>query len=587
MGRAEKYANIQDKYKEKEVEEKLSTTREIKFKDVQEKEPNYEDTAPISLEEYEEITKSMKVVSNETKEEEKENVSLEKHDDEERNSKPDEEKKDEDIYLTSSFKPFRKKFRLKKVFRVLFTLFFLVGIGFAIYFFLVKPGLEFLKNVQPIQIYYNSIDSVADYILNSMEEDAGTNKYSGDFDIEFKSNIEGYKEISNYTYGFSYGLDLKNKSAEDIFYVKYNNQKFGNYVYFKDDKTYIKYSNSEDIYDISTVAKTEDDVVYQLFNSIMDELEGQSVNDYRVVVDEFRNILKESITKDMVKASPDTIEVNGKSIKVIKNTISLDRKGLEDFDKKICDKVLENDNFLKSFMKVTGFTKEEVIEYFLDNDYKDDESLIVNIYTIKGTKFAGFDIESNGFRDYYVYLDNKDFEAHFNFTDEDAKCDKKEDCALDNQEIYDVVGKEKDNVLNVDIDYNKKEFAHLKIRTMNENKIDLHYELIEDKEIYSGDILFIKGDNSYHLDISFQNGSEYLNMNVNYSYSYKKDVAVFNEDKIVPYSKSAMDTASKAMAEDLDKNGILEGYLIWSELANGIIGELSDMIPEVSNNVVV
>ena len=137
--REKKFANILDDYPEEVVEEikeetqeKLSMTRELKFKELQDK-IDEEDivssvTEEVKLEEIdtpdETITLelSKKELKQKAKEEKKERKAMQ-----------------EDLYLTSSFKPLRKRFKLNKLFKFIFTLLLIIGALGALGYFVVWP----------------------------------------------------------------------------------------------------------------------------------------------------------------------------------------------------------------------------------------------------------------------------------------------------------------------------------------------------------------------------------------------------------------------------------------------------------------
>ena len=85
-----------------------------------------------------------------------------------------------------------------------------------------------------------------------------------------------------------------------------------------------------------------------------------------------------------------------------------DKEKIIKYEKEFNKILLNNKKYLEIEAKINGESFEEVKKSYKEtHDYKDDYSLSINIYTVKGNQFAGFDIEVNGFRNIYYYVDEK------------------------------------------------------------------------------------------------------------------------------------------------------------------------------------
>ena len=140
--REKKYANVLnddfsviEESKIADNEEKLSMTRELKFKDLQESIDNSRSKENIvngatDLGDTEEVVLSIKDY-NEIRDNEKD-IEDELNDEKKKEN-------NEDIYLTTSFKPFKKRFKLRKVFKFIFMLLLIVLIFVSLFFFIILP----------------------------------------------------------------------------------------------------------------------------------------------------------------------------------------------------------------------------------------------------------------------------------------------------------------------------------------------------------------------------------------------------------------------------------------------------------------
>ena len=168
-----------------EKEEKLSMTRELKFKELQDRIDEEESDKMIE----EAIKKSKKKVSTKdiTSELEQEidemlevetkkrgrrkkvevdsidefDLLLEKNNKkQEKNVKITKVTPEEDLYLTSSFKPLKKRLRAGKIFKFLFKLIFTIGVFGAFIYFVLLPLYKMLEDSKPRAIFENTLDYI-------------------------------------------------------------------------------------------------------------------------------------------------------------------------------------------------------------------------------------------------------------------------------------------------------------------------------------------------------------------------------------------------------------------------------------------
>lgn len=589
--REKKYANILDDYPEEveekikdnlekmselpfdEVEQKLSMTRELKFKELQEAidedekvEIEVEDAEDLSTTEEveipkEEVTPDMEEVKKEEAKEDTpriEKVAIQ----ETKEVEIKEEKKDninDDIYLTSSFKPFKKRFRLKKVFKVLFMLILLAAIGVSLTYFLIIPIYNKYQASKPKAIF----DASLTYVGEQLDKVVDLAWIDSDiFDVEmifdFDSNIEGMEALTAGSFGIRSIVNPEKKQYENSYFVMDDkNNKYGYsiiddgedlYYKFTSNDTYLKAEREEDIYDFSQI---EDFLNPELSNE-----------EYKYYIDTQIKILKEIITEDLLSSEKDEIEVNGKTISVMKNSLKLDKDKLKKLEKLYNEKVLDDEKLLKIEATLNDMTISEVKELYEEvSTYEDDYSLVINIYTIKGDRFAGFDIEEDGFRNIYYYTYDGNFEAHFNLT-EDEDCLTGKDCNLENQMIIDLVGTKKDDYTKVEIMLNDEDVGSLNVRSFNFEKVDFTYKLIISDVVFEGVITLDinKEKEEYGVGFSLEVNDEYVDMNIKINFDTDSKVNAVTIDNIEKYSDALFEKYYIELSDQLEENDLVDTF---------------------------
>ncbi len=565
MGREQKYANVLDDSSKKE--EELSKTRSLKNKDLYDKD-DFEHTAPISIDELKQL--------HETKQQELPPVV--------------EEEPKEDIYITSSFKPLKKRLKLKKTIKYVIVILILLLIGLGLFFFLLRPAYQYYLNSKPINVFYNSIDSISDYIIDELDEDlADKHSLYTNFEFKVNTNDKDISPIGGKTYGFTLGADTKNNSLEEFVYFKDNDKKYGRYYFEKDGKYYNMLSSDDVLYDVTDYVDKDDALpIYGVFKDYLKDISTINSSDTKKYIEAHRDFLKDFITKDMVSSKKDTIEVDGKNINVIRNTLKMDKKKLEEFDKEYYKKFLEDDELVRIACNLFGLTKEEYKDSYELEEYDDEDEFVINIYTIKGTQVVGFDIEQNGFTDIYVYTDDKDFEAHFNLTDDEDKCDGKKDCVKDNQLVYDIKGEYDKTTKSTEviIKLNKEDWLELNVKSFKKEKIEFDFvNYTSDEGTEKGSFLLTKEDDSYNLDLSAKMNDEYLNMTLSLTYSYDKKVADIDISNATEYSKTEWEESTRKFNEILRDKNISEGYVTWFNLYVTLVTDLTSEYDKLAENI--
>ncbi len=617
MGRAEKYADVVQKYEEEqealkakqevtetleedideEVEEKLSMTRELKFQEMQKK---LDDTVTVGdaeeivkLEEEDfdkDITSEIEIEQNALANTDTLEVETLDEDEEveEIVEPPKKEKKapqlvsskeikkvkneiEDDLYLTTSLKPFHKRFKLRKVFKVLFSIILFIVIILLIFFFGFKPLYNHLVNAKPRMVFDNTIDYVIDATKKEIEAFKFDNNivYS-DFNFNIDSNVERLGSLNSYSLGYRYGVDYANKKYQEDMYIKYNGEPYGVEYLENDNKAYLHMNPADNYVSLGNIDKlTAEDKYYSNTSDIMKK--GSSFLNQKalfVFLDKEGMIIKSLFEDSMFSKTSDEMDVNGESVKVTRNTLKLNAVEYRKVIKKFIEANLNDSDLMREIASLTNSTPEEVKKELtsrLDIDVKDNYELVFNIYTNIGNKVLGFDISENGFRIAYLYQKDNNYNLHLNVTkNKDCKDEKK--CENNEQRIIDVKGENKDNYTLIKIQYNGRDLATLNARSLKE-KIDFDYELYVGKETYRGTVVTtIKNENQTGpIDVSIKmKDDKYIIIKGEYSTRVINNFGNINSENVINESRAEAEIDN--YINKLSDKEIGEALLKWYDI---------------------
>lgn len=575
--REKKYAGILDEYVEEtkeiqeEAEEKLSMTRELKFKDLQDKIDTelIDDTAKkeaIDLSNTDTI--DVPIVSEKHEDSRIGEVSVTKIDDVKQLKD-----NNDDLYLTTSFKPFRKRFRLKKVFKVLFILVLLVACGAALIYFVILPFYNMYQDSRPKAIFEGSVDYIANGIINVVDEGLYENESNSiyeDITLKIDTNIPELSFLSSSTLGYRYAVNSDKRIYEEFVYVKDGNDKYGISYIERDGKAYGKVSSSDNYILYGDVEDKEaDDLFYQEMNEYLDSMANLNKEDITYYIEKERDVFKELLDDKYISFEKDELEINGEELVVIRNSFSLDAKAYIELSKKYNELMLKDNKYLEILAHLNEMSVEEVKETYFGEveEVEDDYSLVFNIYTINGTTVVGFDIEENGFRDIYAYFKDGNFDIHLNLTDNE-ECLEGKDCVLSDMMVIDLIGVKKDTYIEVNIEYNEQEIAKLEVRNFDLDKIDFDYIITYEGESVKGDFLMVLDleKSLYYLDLSCKYDESYINLNLNLDLEDDSEFGYIDNDKVIEYTDKKFEDELNVLGLELEELGLLDVYDFWYSL---------------------
>ena len=345
---------------------------------------------------------------------------------------------DDDLYLTKSFKPIKKKKRLKRSIVRFFKILIILGVIGLIGWVVGTKIYGMYLSTRPVNIYKTAIletGKTVNSFINSIPS-----LDNGMFEMQFKTNMKSYDFLNNTMVGYGYS-DNEEGYEDYIYYIDGNYERNGLHTLVKNNKVYKKYDVSDVVYSSKLEENMMRDILQETdidMDIITDVIEGNS----KVI----SSILKE----DDIEVSSEELDINGITVNVRCNTMVLSDSLVDRY----LDELYKNKVLVNKMSKL--FDKDsDVLRRYLEgkiSKYVDD--LKFNLYVTDKYDFVGFDYELDGFREmyYYQYKDNKDINVKL--SDEinlgvDVK-DKDVNVLVDNESMFNLVIKEfEKNVINL------------------------------------------------------------------------------------------------------------------------------------------
>lgn len=356
---------------EVEEEEKVEVVPEVKKRGRKKKEE-------VQVEEVKEepIVEEVKEVKKEKKVKEKKNVTVD----------------EEDLYLTQSFKPLKTRKRLKKSVVRFFRNLIIFGILGVLAFFGYTKVKDMYNMLKPVNVYKEFVKGFEETAIEMLDELPIKNNFK--IEVDVNTNIEDYKFFNdnNMTYNFN----LREDGYEDFLAV---NGK-GAYTLKNSESTYIKFSNSDNVIEakdkyssmltfITSVLRTKEDA--------KDIVEGNS----KVII----NILEE----EDIKSKDESLTINDEELNVKCHTLEL----TDDLINRYLVELFKDDKLVETMAEFADLSIDEFKKDFEDSLLKYKNKININLYVDK-FELAGFDVEVDGFREGYLYVNGEEFDCKIN-----------------------------------------------------------------------------------------------------------------------------------------------------------------------------
>lgn len=400
--------------------------------------------------------------------------------------------------------------------------------------------LKFIK-FSPKGIFINGINNIfkeTNNKINDLPEMSTKNKFNGSISInsdnETLSKYNNYKlvyngeiDYDNHNYKIALGLNDDTHSDSDAELTYVNNK-----YYLTLNKEY---------YDKTITYEADDDTSSSINDYLNNSISIRNTSSLK----DANNILKNTIIDNInnLKYSIGIESINNKNYNYSETLI--DRNKYKDLLDNIDKSLSNNSNFNDSLKNALGLDYSKLKEQFNkitnndynNNDYNNDDFE----YTIK------------------IYYSNDIIPVTKGLCISDNTTNNKILFILDNKDIYSEISINSEKILitgntsNIKITNNDKEYATLKINSFKVNNIDFEYEINNDNNINSDNILssYTDGKSSGKIklvtnnkNITFSLSTSYkdendkdsnLTINGDFIYDDINSVSV-NEDNIIDYN---------------------------------------------------
>ena len=599
--REQKYARVLEEYEKKlkeqeqaqkevvsedtSLDEDVSMTREIKYKELQDVIDNdsntdskevdvdettskleqiKEDIAEVEdiLEKTDHLQALEKMAQEEKKDEEDTKDEPKKEDDKVKIEQVSGKSDLDDIYLTTSFKPLRKRFRVSKLLKKIITTVLIIAIFIGVGYFGVYPLLQKYVFNSPKRIFENSIDYVVDLVNKTIPTEDKDNKeiesFLYNYNLDFKTNLEGAEFLNDYDYQLDIGSDFKQNTLLVDASMSKGNDKVGFQTYFKDKKSFVKFSTDDNY---MLIDEDGEDIKSWEMGDIFNSFNQLSTSDIKYYITGELKIMKSLLDDKYLSKDKDEITIDGKSVKVTRNTLKLDQETAIEIEKKFYEKLKEDKKLLEIYATLNDYTVSEAEDFIDHIDYEEtyDEKYdaAINIYTTKGNEFAGIDYEENGFRLAYYYRNDYEFDLYLNLTDDEV-CKEGMDCNVDDKMVFQINGETKDKITEVVIKYNNKKIATLNVREFKDDKIDFDYEINFQNVNFDGFVKIEKKDENINFDIKMNFSDYYFEMIIDLKEKYNCDIPKINKEDYVDASDKELQNRTEKVMKKLDEMGVLK-----------------------------
>ena len=477
----------------------------------------------------------------------------------------------DDLYLTTSFKPFIKRLKFTNVIKTIFICILCLGILALIGYFGIYPLVnKYLLNT-PKKVFETTIDNAMTKLDNFKNNNVNTSfdisSYSTMYNFDIDTNIKELEDLSKENFGLEYGYDFKNNRAfYDLFLLK-DEEKLGfNFVY-EDNVTYSKFTTS-DIYfkevDNETLDLEDTRKTLEIFSLIYN-------NDYSYVVNKFGNLFKSFLDDKYLSKENDQIEIDGKNLNVTRNTFSIDKYLAMQLQKRFLEEVVNDEKIVNYIANISGKSINEVKNSIRRYDYNvdDDFTAAINIYMTKDNEFAGIDYEENGFRLIYYYQSEAEFDFYINLTT-DESCLDGSLCNASNEVIFQLAGEKKNDLVELEIFYNKNKIGTMNVTEYNSNTLKLSYDFSVDGINFKGFLDIIKENDSTTTSLKVNVGDTYFNININKKVNYNQSIIKITDDDYADYNKKDYDKEMDKFSDRIEELELDKEFTAFTDLINSL-----------------
>ena len=417
------------------------------------------------------------------------------------NNMPEEQAIDP-AYLKKPVKVTEKK---KRKIPLIITIILLILVGCVVTYFILYSPKKIFQNV-----ITKGETKITDYI-----SDADIDKYLNETKINFNTDNKDLEELKKYTYGFKSSMDKTNEQIEEkIYMIDETNKEYSVSGYLKKAKLYLLFSTYNKLIYLNDLKESEN-------------TKNITNKEIKYLIKKTATSLKNNLNNNNFSRKLESITVNTKNIKALKNTYKIDKKEDERLKKAIINDLYNDKKACETLVDLTGISKEELkqeIDNYTSN--KADEITYINIYTNITGKIIGYNIQPSEKETISYYKNKKDFNITF----------------INEYTSFYINGVTKGKNLNVSIKQNEKEIATLDFDKYTKDEISFNYNI---KDInYKGKVTYKNSNKNDEttglLNIKINDQKNNYEININSKSINNAKIDDINEKEAVKLSDEEM-----------------------------------------------
>ena len=459
---------------------------------------------------------------------------------------------------------------------LIITIVLLVLVGLALLgYFVIYPFVINKFFSDPKKVYETVIKSAFNE-LSSNATELIHDKVKYELNFSFDSNISTLEPYGGYTYGLTIGVDPKEEAAETKFLaINKNNQSVSYESYLKDGKKYLKYHNKSDYIYAGEANLEELDKLFKVFSfkDLLDASENVNSEEINYLINKLSDLLVTSIDDSKLTKEEASINVDGKTLKVINNKYVIDAATAEATIKHIVNGISDDDkavDILAKMFEMESSTLKENLKSTLENndnqetdENEDNMVCTFSIYTTMGftPTVIGYGLVANNNDDdtynvHYYSADNY-FELKADSTSKDTETNKE----VTNN--FDVIGRTSNGKTKVSISLDDSEILTLNIKDWNESTKNFDYTIkIDDLSTITGSFKYTKDINDKRLknslEFSLEMGEQFVALVIDFNEDWSSTIANIDTSSSVTLSDDQINDYHNEFLNDLYETPIGE-----------------------------
>lgn len=379
----------------------------------------------------------------------------------------------------------------------------IIAIIVGAYFFMLGSNKKVFTNA--LEKTYKEVNNTLNKLNTHDFDDLTSKPFMLETKVSVNSNLEELKILNNYDLGLNLGVDIsKNLLTLDAKLNKDNKELLNANLNYINNNLYLE---AKQLLNKVILLNSSDMDTPILDYDSFKKLDFNMLNDIDILTKLMKDTLSDFVTEKDITTEKETITIKDTKRNVTTYKITLANNRLEDFNKKLQEKITNSDTLMKDLATLLNVKEDEVKDAILDNPIL-AENLEIVIYreglldNYIGGKIIIDDMELN-------VINTTDYGeitfADFNITRE--KDTYTIDLASLDENLNNIIIKEIDDN-NYEITLNTNNLKPIKITMQKENKdkinLSLNYEettiKLELNVKYNVNLDLIDTNNAIHID---------------------------------------------------------------------------------------